>query len=138
MDITDIQINLVDSYNGDLRAVCSVVFDNDLVVREITVIEENRKLFVRMPDKKITGHCNKCNEKNPIHSKFCSKCGVELTWQKVNRDKNIHSDVYTDIVDVINNDLFKLICQKVLKAYQDNLSAAAQAGMNEKPGETAS
>jgi stage V sporulation protein G len=153
MEITDIQINLAYFQKSKIRAFCSVFFDNEFVVHEVKIIEEPlsakaslrpdfrdrqtqaglsacsaqavRRLHISMPNKKITMHCVKCAEKNPINANFCSKCGVKLTWYGIAREKNTHSEIYTDIVQVISGKLTRLIRKKILTAYQDKLSAIA-------------
>lgn len=50
MQITDVHLKKVDS--GKMKAIVSVTFDNEFVVREIKVIESQKGLFVAMPSKK--------------------------------------------------------------------------------------
>ena len=51
MQITDVHLKKVNSGNR-MKAVASVTFDNEFVVREIKVIESQKGLFIAMPSKK--------------------------------------------------------------------------------------
>ena len=50
MQITDVHLKKVDS--GKMKAIASITFDNEFVVREIKVIESQKGLFVAMPSRK--------------------------------------------------------------------------------------
>lgn len=53
MDITDVRIKKVNSDNK-IKAIASVTFDNEFVVREIKVLEgRDGELFIAMPSRKI-------------------------------------------------------------------------------------
>jgi stage V sporulation protein G len=127
MNITDVQIDLVESRNGDLRALCSIVFDNALVVHEVKVLEEPQGLFVVMPTQENGQHCVKCDEKNPIRANFCNRCGTRLPPGEPILDKNGHVKRRIDIAHPINRKYEKLIQHKVLNAYQDELKKAGQS-----------
>ena len=68
MDITDVRIKKVNSDNK-IKAIASVTFDNEFVVREIKVLEgRDGELFIAMPSRKnkFTGeHRDICH---PINS----------------------------------------------------------------------
>lgn len=51
MKITDVKVKKVET-NNRLKAVASIVFDNELVVTGIKVIDGQYGLFVAMPNKK--------------------------------------------------------------------------------------
>lgn len=51
MEITNINIRRLCN-NDKMKAVCSVTFDEALVVHEIKVIESDEKTFIAMPSKK--------------------------------------------------------------------------------------
>lgn len=51
MQITDVRLRKVNSENR-MKAVASVTFDNEFVVRDIKVIESQKGLFIAMPSKK--------------------------------------------------------------------------------------
>lgn len=51
LDITDVRVRRVAS-EGRMKAIASITFDNQFVVRDIRVIEGNNGLFVAMPSRK--------------------------------------------------------------------------------------
>ena len=53
MEVTDIRVRKI-SKDGKMKAVVSVTFDNDFVVRDIKVSEGEKGLFVAMPSKKAS------------------------------------------------------------------------------------
>ena len=53
MKITDVRIRHVDR-EGKLKAVASVVFDDEFVVHDIKVVEGERGLFIAMPSRKAS------------------------------------------------------------------------------------
>lgn len=53
MEITDVQVKLVTTENGRLRAVASMVIDNAFAIHDIKIIEGSEGIFVAMPSKKI-------------------------------------------------------------------------------------
>ena len=51
MKITDVRVRKV-AKQGKMKAVVSVIFDNEFVVHDIKVIEGDKGLFIAMPSKK--------------------------------------------------------------------------------------
>lgn len=51
MEITNINVRKICS-NDKMKAVCSVTFDDMLVIHDIKVIESESKTFVAMPSRK--------------------------------------------------------------------------------------
>ena len=51
MKITDVRIRKIDR-DGRLKAVASVVFDDEFVVHDIKIVEGDRSLFIAMPSRK--------------------------------------------------------------------------------------
>ena len=52
MKITDIKIRKITD-NEKMKAVCSVTFDDELVVHDIKVIENDGRTFIAMPSKRF-------------------------------------------------------------------------------------
>ena len=52
MNITDIRIRLTKKDNAKLKAVASIVIDEEFVVHDIKVIEGERGYFIAMPSRK--------------------------------------------------------------------------------------
>jgi stage V sporulation protein G len=51
MQITDVRIRKVDK-EGRMKAVASVVFDDEFVVHDIKIVEGEHGLFIAMPSRK--------------------------------------------------------------------------------------
>jgi len=51
MKITDVRIRMIDR-EGRMKAVASVVFDDEFVVHDIKIVEGERGLFIAMPSRK--------------------------------------------------------------------------------------
>ena len=52
MNITDVRVRLLKREEGKLKAVASIIIDNDFVVHDIKVIEGNDGCFIVMPSRK--------------------------------------------------------------------------------------
>lgn len=52
MEITDVRVRKVNS-EGKLKAVVSVTFDGAFVIHDIKLIENEGKMFISMPNKRI-------------------------------------------------------------------------------------
>ena len=53
MEITDVRIKRVDG-ESRLKAIVSVVFDDEFVVHDIKIVEGERGLFIAMPGRKTS------------------------------------------------------------------------------------
>ena len=51
MRLTDVKVTKIEDA-GKIKAIASIVIDNELCVKEIKVIEENEKVFIVMPNRK--------------------------------------------------------------------------------------
>lgn len=54
MEITDVRVRKISS-GGRMKAIASVTFDQEFVVREIKIIEGQKGLFMSMPRKERNG-----------------------------------------------------------------------------------
>ena len=52
MNITDVRVRKVND-EGKMKAVVSITFDDEFVVRDIKIIEGQNSLFIAMPSKKM-------------------------------------------------------------------------------------
>jgi stage V sporulation protein G len=52
MNITDVRVRLLKKEEGKLKAVASIIIDNDFVVHDIKIIEGNEGCFIVMPSRK--------------------------------------------------------------------------------------
>jgi len=75
MEITDVRIRKISppgEYEGKMRAIVSVTFDNEFVVHDIKVIQNDHKCFIAMPSRKIEDGSYK-DIAHPIHMTLRSK-----------------------------------------------------------------
>lgn len=52
MNITDVRVRLFKKDEGKLKAVASIIIDNDFVIHDIKVIEGSDGCFIVMPSRK--------------------------------------------------------------------------------------
>jgi len=52
MNITSVNLRIIEKENSRMRAIASVVIDDTFVIHDIRVIEGDNGLFVAMPSKK--------------------------------------------------------------------------------------
>lgn len=53
MQITDVEVILVSTRTGKLKAVATIVIDNAIAIHDIKLIESNGEVFLAMPSKKV-------------------------------------------------------------------------------------
>lgn len=85
MKITEVRVKLPNSDYDEkdkLLAFVSVVFDGELALHDIKIINGYNGVFVAMPDRKLVYSCNDCGWNNPLLAHFCSFCGTELDKTK--------------------------------------------------------
>ncbi|MEN0110549.1 MAG: septation protein SpoVG family protein, partial [Planctomycetota bacterium] len=88
MIITEVRIKLMDESGERLRAFCSITFDDCFVIRDLKIIEGATGLFVAMPSRKLTAHCQSCGMKNHLRARFCNQCGSRLDETRVIKDSD--------------------------------------------------
>ena len=88
MEISDVRVKLMDNATDRLKAVCSVTFDGEFVVRDLKVVDGTNGLFVAMPSRKLAVHCPQCRHKNHLRARFCNDCGAKLPPNRVAADAN--------------------------------------------------
>ncbi|MGQ9478157.1 MAG: septation regulator SpoVG [Candidatus Bipolaricaulia bacterium] len=71
MEITKVEIRPMKS-EGNLKAFCSVVFDDVFVVHSVKVIQGKRRLFVAMPSREV-GDGEFRDIAHPINNEFRMK-----------------------------------------------------------------
>ena len=102
MNITEVRVKLVTNEDSRLKAFCSVTIDSDFVVRDIKVVEGRGGVFVAMPSRKMSDHCEKCGGKNHLRAKFCNNCGVKLKENRAKKDFKGRIKLHADIAHPIN------------------------------------
>ncbi len=107
MEISEVRVKLVSNKDDRLKAFCSITMDNEFVVRDIKIIEGGTALFVAMPSRKMSDHCEKCGGKNHLRAKFCNNCGAALPDNRAKKDFKGRMKLHADIAHPINTDAGK-------------------------------
>lgn len=128
MEITEVRTKLINNKDERLKAFCSVTFDNEFVVRDIKVIEGVKGIFVAMPSRKMSDHCEKCGGKNHLRAKFCNNCGTELGENRAKKDMQGRMKLHADIAHPINADCRRKIQEKVTAAFNEELEKSKEPG----------
>jgi len=129
MEITEVRVFAKEGSDKKLKAYATITIDNAFVVRNVKVIEGNKGLFVAMPSRKIKEPCVKCGYKNVVRSKFCNQCGANLPMREskpFTPGEGGRESEHKDIAHPITADCREYIQKKVLGAYEEVKSGAAQ------------
>lgn len=126
MEITEVKIKLTNSNKNKLKAFCSIIFNNALVVHDVKIIDGTKGAFVAMPSRKLTQHCARCASKNHLRSKFCNDCGSPMPLAQPDLDEENRPIFYADIIHPINSACREMIQSVVLKSYQEEIKKAGE------------
>jgi stage V sporulation protein G len=121
MEITEVRVKMVANKDDRLKGFCSMTIDNSFVVRDVKVIEGTNGLFVAMPSRKMSDHCNKCGGKNHLRAKFCNNCGTKLAEDRVREDMQGRMKLHADIAHPINSECRDNIQKAIVKAFEEEL-----------------
>jgi len=121
MEISEVRVKLVANQDDRLKAFCSMTLDNEFVIRDIKIIEGTGGLFVAMPSRKMSDHCNKCGGKNHLRAKFCTNCGSKLSENRVKPDAHGRMKLHADIAHPINASCRRRIQESILKAFHEEV-----------------
>jgi stage V sporulation protein G len=128
MEITEVRIKLVDNKDERLKAFCSMTLDNEFVIRDIKIIEGTNGLFVAMPSRKMSDHCEKCGGKNHLRAKYCNNCGAQLATGRAKQDVKGRMKLHVDIAHPINAECRKKIQEKIAQAFEAEVEKSKQPG----------
>lgn len=128
MEISEVRVKLVDNKDDRLKAFCSITMDNEFVVRDIKIIQGGGGLFVAMPSRKMSDHCEKCGGKNHLRAKFCNNCGAVLSENRARKDLKGRMKLHADIAHPINAECRKKIQDKVIAGYHQEVEKSRQPG----------
>src|SRR5512136_1271094 len=117
MEITEVRVKLIANKDERLKAFCSLTFDNEFVIRDVKIIEGTKGLFVAMPSRKMSDHCNKCGSKNHLRAKFCNNCGTQLSENRAKKDMQGRMKLHADIAHPINATCRRKIQEKATAAF---------------------
>src|SRR3990172_7927323 len=123
MEITDVRVKLIEDANDRLKAVCSVTFDGEFVVRDVKVVEGAHGLFVAMPSRKLSVHCPQCRHKNHLRARFCNECGTKLPVSRPSTDANGRVRLHRDIAHPINPSFRERVQARVIQSYESEVEA---------------
>jgi len=131
MQLTEVRISLC-GQGGRLKAFCSLTFDNTFVIRDVKLIEGNDGLFLAMPSRKLSDHCNRCGEKNHLRARFCNNCGTRLNENRYMQYRNGNGParlkLHADIAHPINAACRLDLEQRVLRAYDEEVEKSKLPG----------
>ena len=128
MEISEVRVKMVANQDDRLKAFCSMTLDNEFVIRDIKIIDGTSGLFVAMPSRKMSDHCDQCGGKNHLREKFCSNCGTKLNENRIKPDTHGRMKLHADIAHPINASCRKKIQETIIKAFHEELERSKQPG----------
>ncbi len=128
MEITEVRIKLMEDPNDRLQAFCSITFDGAFVVRDLKIIQGTKGSFVAMPSRKLTDRCPRCGCKNHLRAEHCNQCGTGLDENRALKDGDGRAKLYADIAHPINSACRELIQDRVLTAYEEEVTRSKEPG----------
>ena len=117
MQISDVRVKLINVSAERLKAVCTVTFDGEFVVRDVKVVDGTNGLFVAMPSRKLSVHCPACKHKNHLRARFCNECGGKVPPARAQADDGGRSRLHRDIAHPITVIFRELVQKRVIEAY---------------------
>ena len=128
MNISEVRVKLIRNKDDRLKAFCSITIDNEFVVRDIKIIQGGTDVFVAMPSRKMSDHCDKCGGKNHLRAKFCNNCGAALSDNRARKDFKGRMKLHADIAHPINAECRQRIQERVIAAYKEEVERSKQPG----------
>ena len=128
MEITEVRVKLVANKDDRLKGFCSMTLDNEFVVRDVKVIEGTSGLFVAMPSRKMSDHCDKCGWKNHLRARFCNNCGAALSENRAKTDAKGRMKVHADIAHPINAECRRRIQERIVEAFEEEFEKSKEPG----------
>lgn len=128
MEITEVRVKMVANKDDRLKGFCSMTLDNEFVVRDVKVIEGTNGLFVAMPSRKMSDHCNQCGGKNHLRARYCNNCGATLAENRAKEDVKGRMKLHADIAHPINAECRKKIQETIVAAFEEELERSEQPG----------
>ncbi len=128
MEISEVRVKMVANKDDRLKAFCSMTLDNAFVIRDVKVIEGTGGLFVAMPSRKMSDHCEKCGGKNHLRAKYCNNCGVALSENRARQDVKGRMKLHADIAHPINAQCRRNIQETIVAAYEEELERSTEPG----------
>jgi len=126
VNVTEVNVKLVNGGKGKLLAFAVVVLDGVFLVRDLKVINTLHGRRVVMPSRKIADRCNLCTCRNPLQARFCNGCGVELGEADVDYDERGKPVHHVDVAYPMDQSLRRQIEDRVMCAYLDKVGLLNQ------------
>lgn len=121
MEISEVRVKMVANKDDRLKAFCSMTLDNAFVIRDVKIIEGTGGLFVAMPSRKMSDHCEKCGGKNHLRARYCNNCGTSLSENRARQDAKGRIKLHADIAHPINAQCRKDIQETIVAAFEEEL-----------------
>lgn len=128
MEISEVRVKMVANKDDRLKAFCSMTLDNDFVIRDIKIIEGTGGLFVAMPSRKMSDHCEKCGGKNHLRARYCNNCGAGLSENRAKQDVKGRMKLHADIAHPINAECRRRIQATIVEAFEEELQRSQEPG----------
>lgn len=128
MEISEVRVKMVANKDDRLKAFCSMTLDNAFVIRDVKIIEGTGGLFVAMPSRKMSDHCEKCGGKNHLRAKYCNNCGATLSENRARQDVKGRMKLHADIAHPINAECRRNIQETIVAAYEEELERSTEPG----------
>lgn len=128
MEISEVRVKMVANKDDRLKAFCSMTLDNAFVIRDVKIIEGTGGLFVAMPSRKMSDHCEKCGGKNHLRAKYCNSCGAGLSENRARHDVKGRMKLHADIAHPINAECRRNIQETIVAAYEEELERSTEPG----------
>jgi stage V sporulation protein G len=126
MEISEVRVKMVANKDDRLKAFCSMTLDNSFVIRDIKIIEGAGGLFVAMPSRKMSDHCEKCGGKNHLRAKYCNGCGALLPESRAPQDMKGRTKLHADIAHPINAGCRRRIQAAIVAAYESEVERSKE------------
>lgn len=130
MELTELRINIPQvnneskTHKATLLACFSLVFDEQLAIHSVKLIEGPKGVFLAMPNERKQDHCRNCNSKNHLLAKYCNMCGKPLVPDRhltipPGDDGKVH--LFHDLIHPLGNPFRDKLLELCLCAYEKEL-----------------
>lgn len=128
MEVTEVRVKLIANKDDRLKAFCSLTMDNEFVIRDIKIIDGGGGVFVAMPSRKMSDHCEKCGGKNHLRARYCNNCGSNLNGERAKKDFKGRMKLHADIAHPINVVCRQKIQEMVVKSFHEEVEKSKLPG----------
>jgi len=119
--ISEVRVRLNGSPKEALRAFCSVILNNGIVIRNVKVIRGRAGYFVSLPSMKVLDRCPSCGGRNYVRSRYCSDCGGKLQEDRAQVDSRGRPRLHEGIVESLTVGPHDAFHAAILDAFEAEL-----------------